>query len=98
MAETAISCSSGCAFEIRSIRDRQLPVKRRTRPCGCPRQVMSLHLLAARLNNFTLRHRSRARHDIGLDDRAAEARTLDRGLGFPEIRGRRAARRRKGAG
>jgi len=53
MAEAAISCSSGCAVQIRSIRDRWLPVKRRTERYLRPEQGTPLQAFAARLNIFT---------------------------------------------
>ena len=58
MAVTAISCSSGCALKIRSIRNRQASVKRRTWSYQRPRENMSLEPLDARLNIFTLRGNS----------------------------------------
>jgi len=55
MAEAAISCSSGCAVKIQSIRDRWLPVKSRTERCLRPGQDTPLQPFAARLSFFTLR-------------------------------------------
>ena len=55
MAEAAISCSSGCAVQIRSIRDRWLTVKSRNERYLRPGQDTLVQSFAARLSFFTLR-------------------------------------------
>ncbi|MBM3789824.1 MAG: alpha/beta hydrolase [Acidobacteria bacterium] len=55
MAEAGISCSSGCAVQIRSIRDRRLPVRSRTERHPCPEQDTPSQSFAARPSFFTSR-------------------------------------------
>jgi len=55
MAEAAIPCSSGCTVQMGSIRDRRLPVKRRTERFLRPRQDTPPQSFAARLSFFTSR-------------------------------------------
>ena len=64
MAEAAISCSSGCAVQIRSIRDRWLPVKSRTERFLRPGQDTPSQMFAARLSFFTLPRTRNAVLDI----------------------------------
>ena len=55
MAETAISCSYGCAVHLR---DRWHPVKSRTEHYERPEQDTPSQSFAARLSFFTLRDQS----------------------------------------